>query len=293
VEEQIIMPLSALLLLILSALLHAAYYGFYKRSADKQVFVWWFLLVAVAVYSPTLILNRSGIAAWGWLCLLLSGLLDTAYFVSVGKAFEEGDLSVVYPLARGAPPLLITLGGVLFLGERLTMWGLAGILLVTASLYLVNVRSRTDLLRPLRSLRERPSQWALLASASVSIHSVIDKVGLRYVEPLTYGYLTLLLILLSFTPYILLTKHRTHLTAEWRVSKLGIGVAGILILLTYFLALTAIRMSYVSYAGSVRSVNVIFGALLGALLLKEPYGAVRVLASSLVFVGVLLIGVAG
>jgi len=273
------MPLSALLLLILSALLHAAYYGFYKRSADKQVFVWWFLLVAVAVYSPTLILNRSGIAAWGWLCLLLSGLLDTAYFVSVGKAFEEGDLSVVYPLARGAPPLLITLGGVLFLGERLTMWGLAGILLVTASLYLVNVRSRTDLLRPLRSLRERPSQWALLASASVSIHSVIDKVGLRYVEPLTYGYLTLLLILLSFTPYILLTKHRTHLTAEWRVSKLGIGVA--------------IRMSYVSYAGSVRSVNVIFGALLGALLLKEPYGAVRVLASSLVFVGVLLIGVAG
>ena len=81
--------------------------------------------------------------------------------------------------------------------------------------------------------------------------------------------------------------------AEWRVSKLGIGVAGVLILLTYFLALTAMRLSYVSYAGSVRSVNVIFGTLLGTLLLKEPYGAIRVLASSLVFIGVLLIGVAG
>jgi len=46
------MPISALLLLVLSALLQTAYYGFYKRSADKQVFVWWFLLVAVVIYSP-------------------------------------------------------------------------------------------------------------------------------------------------------------------------------------------------------------------------------------------------
>jgi drug/metabolite transporter (DMT)-like permease len=53
------------------------------------------------------------------------------------------------------------------------------------------------------------------------------------------------------------------------------------------------RLSYVRYVGSVRSVSVIFGTLLGALLLKEPYGAIRVLASSLVFVGVLLIGIAG
>jgi len=53
------------------------------------------------------------------------------------------------------------------------------------------------------------------------------------------------------------------------------------------------RLSYVSYVGSVRSVSVVFGTLLGALLLKEPYGAFRILASSLVFVGVLLIGVAG
>jgi drug/metabolite transporter (DMT)-like permease len=287
------MPFSALLLLVLSALLHATYYGFYKRSADKQVFAWWFLLVAVVIYSPALIFNRPVIPVQGWLCLLLSGLADTAYFVIVGKALEKGDLSVVYPLARGAPPLLITLGGVLFLGERLTLWGLAGILLVTAGLYLVNVRSNSDLLRPLCSLREGPSQLALLASVSVSIYSVIDKVGLRYVDPFAYGYLMLLVTLLAFTPYILLTKHRAHLVAEWWISKLGIGVAGIFVLLTYFLALAATRLSYVSYVGSVRSVNVIFGALLGTYLLKEPYGAARVLASSLVFVGVLLIGVAG
>ena len=114
------MPISALLLLVLSALLHASYYGFYKRSADKQVFVWWFLLVAVAIYSPILILNRPVIPAQGWLCLLLSGLMDMVYFVSVGKAFEKGDLSVIYPLARGTPPALIALGGVLLLGEQLT-----------------------------------------------------------------------------------------------------------------------------------------------------------------------------
>jgi drug/metabolite transporter (DMT)-like permease len=287
------MPFSALLLLVLGALLHAVYYSFYKRSADKQVFAWWFHLAAAIIYSPALILNRPVIPPWGWLCLLLSGLADMAYLVTVGKALEEGDLSVVYPLARGAPPLLITLGGMLFLGERLTVWGLGGILLVTTGLYLVNVRSRADLLRPLRSLKGRPSQLALLASVGISIYSVIDKVGLRYADPFTYGYLMLLVTLLSFTPYILLTGHRDHLIAEWRISKPGIGLAGVFVLLSYFLALAAMRLSYVSYVGSVRSVNVIFGALMGALLLKESYGATRVLASSLVFAGVLLIGVAG
>ena len=287
------MPPQALLLLVLSALLHAAYYGFYKRSADKQAFAWWFLLIAVVIYSPALILNRPAIPMQAWRWLLLSSLADVTYFVIVGKAFEEGDLSVVYPLARGAPPLLITLGGVLFLGERLSFGGLAGILLVTAGLYLVNVRSRADLLRPLRSLKEKPSQLALLASISVSVYSVIDKVGLRYIDPFTYGYLHLVVTLFPFTLYILLTEHKAHLMTEWRVSKLGIGVAGVFVLLTYFLALAAMRLSYVSYAGSVRSVNAIFGALLGALLLKEPYGTTRILASSLVFGGVLLIGVAG
>jgi len=287
------MPLQALLLLVLSALLHAAYYGFYKRSNDKQAFAWWFMLSAVVIYSPALILNRSAIPRQGWLWLLLSSLADVTYFIVMGHAFEEGDLSLVYPLARGAPPLLITLGGVLFLAERLTIWGLAGILLVTAGLYLINVRSRADLLKPLRSLKERPSQLALLASVSVSIYSVMDKIGLRYVDPFTYGYLHLLIALFPFTLYILWTEHKAHLRTEWRANKLGIGVAGVLVLLTYFLALAAIRLSYVSYAGSVRSVNVIFGALLGTLLLKEPYGAIRILASSLVFGGLLLIGVAG
>lgn len=287
------MPLSALLLLVLSALTHTAYYGFYKRSADKQAFAWWFLLTTAIIYSPALIFNQPAVQTQGWLCLLLSGLMDMTYFMSVGKAFDGGDLSVVYPLARGTPPLLITLGGVLFLGERLTVWGLGGILLVTAGLYLVNVRSRVDLLRPLRSLKEKTSQLALVAGLSVSIYSVIDKVGLRYVDPFAYGYLTLLVTLLAFTPYILLTEHKGHLVTEWRANKLGIGIAGVSVLLSYFLALTAMRLSYVSYIGSVRSVNVIFVALLGALLLKEPYGATRVLASSLVFGGVLLIGLAG
>lgn len=287
------MPFQALLLLVLSALLHATYYGFYKRSNDKQAFAWWFLLSAVVIYSPALILNRSAIPMQGWLWLLLSSLADVTYFMVMGYAFEEGDLSLVYPLARGAPPVLITLGGVLFLGERLTIWGLAGILLVTAGLYLINMRSRADLLRPLRSLKERPSQLALLASVSVSVYSVMDKLGLRYIDPFTYGYLHLLITLVPFTLYIFWTEHKAHLRAEWQANKLGIGVAGVLILLTYFLALAAMRLSYVSYAGSVRSVNVIFGALLGTLLLKEPYGVTRVLASSLVFGGLLLIGVAG
>jgi len=108
-----------------------------------------------------------------------------------------------------------------------------------------------------------------------------------------YIYLVLLAALIAFTPYILLSGKKVSITAEWRANKGGILVSGVVALLTYYLVLLAMQLSYVSYVGSVREMSVVLGAFLGSTLLGEGYGRIRVFASALVFLGILLIGVAG
>jgi drug/metabolite transporter (DMT)-like permease len=285
--------ISALGLLFLAAVLHASYHLFYKRSLDKQVFVWCLLLVTVAAYFPLFVVRPLSLTPLGWACVLASGLAEAAYFASMGRAYQTGDLSVAYPLARGSAPLFITLWAALFLKEQLTTWGLLGILLIAAGLYFINARSWKDLWEPLRHLGNPVSRWALLTGFCISVYSIIDKVGMKYVSPFTYIYLVLLVTFFVFTFYILLSGKRASIAAEWRANKAGILVAGVADLLTYYLVLRAMRLSCVSYVGSVREMSVVFGAFLGSTLLGEGYGRIRVFASLLVFLGILLIGVAG
>jgi len=287
------MPLSALTLLFLSAILHVSYHLFYKRSNDKQVFVWWLLLVSVVAYSPLVVTKPLQIPREGWACMLTTSVAEVAYFASMGKTYQVGDLSVAYPLARGSAPLFITLWALLFLKEELTIWGLLGILSIASGLYLINTRLWKDLWKPLRQLGNPESCWALITGFCISAYSTIDKVGVRYVPPFIYIYIVFLITLLGFTPYILLSGRKASVLIEWRANKVGILFSGIAALLTYYLVLLAMRLSHVSYVGSVREMSVVLGALVGSVWLGEGYGQIRILASSLVFLGILLIGVGG
>ena len=287
------MPLSALSLLFLSAIFHVSYHLFFKRSNDKQIFVWWLLLISVVAYSPLAVIKPLQIPRQGWVCILTTSIAEIAYFVSMGKTYQVGDLSVAYPLARGSAPLFITFWALLFLREELTTWGLIGILSIASGLYLINTRSWKDLWKPLRQLGNPVSCWALITGFCISVYSTIDKVGVKYVPPFTYIYVVFLIVLLGFTPYILLSGRKASIVAEWRANKVGILFSGIVALLTYYLVLLAMQLSHVSYVGSVREMSIVLGALAGSVWLGEEYGQIRTLASGLVFLGVLLIGVGG
>ena len=181
----------------------------------------------------------------------------------------------------------------LFLREQLTTLGLMGILLIAAGLCLINTRSSGDLWAPLRHLGNPSSRWVLLTGLCISVYWMIDKLGTKCVPPFAYIYLVLLVTFLAFTPGILLSGKKVNVAAEWRVNKVGILVAGVADLRTYYLVLLAMRLSYVSYVGSGREMSVVFGVFLGSSLLREGYGRIRVFASILVFLGILLIGVPG
>src|SRR6478609_2926643 len=124
------MPLSALALLTLAAVIHAGWNLLAKQGQDKQVFFWLALLAAVAIFLiPFAVLYRP-IPPVAWAILAGSGALETGYFLLLGSAYQRGDLSLVYPLTRGSAILFATFFAVVLLGERPTLIGLVGILVI-------------------------------------------------------------------------------------------------------------------------------------------------------------------
>lgn len=282
--------IGVILLLILAAALHATWNFLSKRSIDKQAFLWLTLVAALAIYALPTLLFYTPIPPEGWAFILLSGLSESLYFILLAASYRQGDLSLVYPLARGSAPLFVTLFAAIFLGERVTLGGLAGIALIVIGIYILHLKSlnRTGLLAPFLSWRERATQLALLVGVMIGVNTVLDKAGVGYVHPLPYLYLLFVVTTLTLAPYMLLAR-RDAIRTEWRLNKASILAVAVMNVAAFLLVLIALTISKASYVSPVREVSVVFGALLGTLLLREPFAAAKVAGSALIFVGIFCI----
>lgn len=288
-----VMEILPFTLVIVSAFSHAAWNVLAKRGLDKESFMWLMTITSFFTLLPVFYLTmpdwRFPYAALPF--LLLSGVAETLYFVSLGKAYELGDLSVVYPLARSSP-LFLTILAVVFLGEEISLWGVAGILLVVLGVYTIHLRSLSpnDLLVPLRSLGGRASQFALLTALWTTSYSIFDKIGVTTVDSFVYAFWLDFFILLFMTPVVMWRRGWERVSMEWESSKAQAIVAGFLARFGYVLVLVAMSIAQISYILAMRQLSVVIGAATGVILLKEEYGQVRLLSSVIIFVGIYIIG---
>ncbi len=286
------MPILSIFLLLLAAVLHALSNALIKLSRDKLAFTWW-MLTAWAIIGFPLILFVGQPPPIGWVIVFVSGLIEAVYFITLTRAYALGDLSQVYPIARGSAPLFVLLWAMLFLGERPTLIGVGGIVIVVIGLYLVNLPALSEWKRPLLGFKSSAARWALLTGLLISIYSAIDKVGVRYFDPLPYLYLFLGVTWIVLSAQWLNPDRRVALRAELgpdtqkrvlraiAVALLGSGAYG--------LVLAALRLSPVSYVSPVRELSVVIGAWIGVRFIGEPGGRVRLVAAALVATGILVI----
>jgi len=307
------MPATSLALLLIAAVLHAVANALIKQARDKLAFTWWMLGVSSVLGLPIWLLIGNAEPV-GWLIVTISGLVEAIYFTALARAYSHGDLSQVYPIARGSAPLFIALWATVFLGERPSVIGLLGVFSIVAGLYLINLPSLADWKRPLLGFRGPAVRWALLTGVLISIYSAVDKVGVRYFVPLTYLYLILFVGWIALAPQWLIADRRAALIAElkpdagtlstpvWasdRTRSIGahrvvsIVACGLFGVAAYMLVLTALRLSPVSYVGPVREVSVVIGAWIGVRFMAEQGGALRVIASALVALGIAIIAIGG
>jgi len=288
------MSFANLALILGSAVVHVVAHVALKTARDRTAFVWWMLLWGGVLFAPVSVLLAQPIPPAAWGIMAGGAVFEALYFILIARAYRYADLSVVYPLARGTAPLFLVIWSTTFMGDRPTVGGLGGILLIALGLYLINLPRLAAWRVPLQALRQTGPRLALLAGLCTSLYTVIDRAGIDLVAPLLYTYLGLWFTLLLMTPYVLRTVRWSGLAAELRSSRFNSVVAGFTTMAAYAIVLYAMRAGVpVSYAGAMREVSVVFGVIAGVWLLKEQGSAMRVLGAGAVVGGVALIALSG
>ncbi len=286
----------AILLVLLSAGAHASWNFLIKRSERPEVFTWWMAASANAVVLPVVVFlywrDPPGAAGWGF--MVATWILHLGYFVTLSRAYRDGDLSLVYPVARGAGLLLIPIGGVLVLSESISPPAVAGAGLILAGIFTLSWWGRfASVIRaPLGTLRAPGMVYALLTGLLIAVYSVVDKRGVDHVAPFVYMFAVTSSATFGLLPLIARDHPRTAFAAEWRTHRVAIVIGGLLQYAAYGLVLSAMQLSPVSYIGPFREVGLVFGVVLGAVVLKEPFGRGRTLGAGLVVAGALAVALA-
>ncbi|HLW01734.1 MAG TPA: DMT family transporter [Ktedonobacterales bacterium] len=285
------MPLSALGLLLLAAVLHALWNLLVKRAGEKQIFTWWALAVGVVCFSP-LVVFGTALPGRAWPYILGSAAMEAVYFIALTLAYKLGDFSLVYPLARGMAPALLAVWAALFLGERPTPLGLVGLGILLVGLLVVGSGAWWSQ-RKVAAVSKLALGATLLVAFSISVYTVIDGAAVRFTDPSPYTVVVLGLSAVFTAPAVLARYGQKAMLAEWRANWPRILLVGVLMMLTFVLVLHAYTLAQVNYAGAIREVSVVFGALAGWLWLNEGFGVQRAIGAALIFAGILVIAVAG
>ena len=224
-----------------------------------------------------------------------SAVFEMGYYYTIARAYATGDeISIIYPLARGTAPVLLLVWATLFLAERLRIGGILGVIAIAAGLYLINLPRFGAWREPVRALARSGPRWALLAGLCISLYSVIDRVGIGFVNPLLYTYLALWIAWVFLTPLVLREVGWPKLKSELRLNWLGSLIAGFTNTAAYAIVLYTIRAGVpASYAGATREISVVFGVAVGVFFLNEKKTLMKFIGAACVAGGVVLIKLLG
>jgi drug/metabolite transporter (DMT)-like permease len=283
----------AFTLIIISAVMHALWNLLVKRSRHKTVFIWWMFVACGGLFTITIPFlpepfrlpdtHTLLMVSIGAVCFVLYHLLN-------GRAYRGGDLSVVYPLCQTSM-IYVPIWGMTLLGERLSVPGVCGILLVVFGTYSIQLQrlSLGELVRPFRNLRSPSVRDALAAGFIYSIGSIAEKSGVRNYSPLYFTYMLVLIMFFLMSFNIFRPKYRPLLGEELRENWRLILISGPIMMASFLTFRYGLNLSPVSYAVPVRQVSIVIGVLIGILFLKESFGRIRLISALFIMAGAALI----
>jgi len=218
-----------------------------------------------------------------WRYLLISVAIHVGYNLLLMRSYRYGEFSQVYPLARGTSPLVVTILAAIFVRERPSPAQLTGVLVVSAGLATLVFAGR------------RPGRTALLAAIgtglTIAAYTTVDGVGVR-ASGSPAGYIGWLMLLESLGVPLLALIRRRDVIARQPRRIIGSGLlGGALSVLAYGLVLWAQTRGALAPIAVLRETSVIFGAIIGRVAFREPFGRTRIAATILVCAGIVLLNV--
>ncbi len=275
----------AITLVLIAAFLHALWNALIKGASDRMAMMG-LLNVGHAILGIALAIKFLPPAVESWRFLIASTFIHFFYYGFLLRAYRFGDLSQVYPIARGVAPILVASSAQIFAGEVLPPIAWLGIVLVSLGIGIIFISQQGE--KPDR----RAVIAALVVGCTIAAYSVVDGLGVRAAQsPL--GYIGWLFVLEAFAGVALLGM-RWQYVKKMRWKTYAIGIAGGLISAgAYGMAIYAKSLTSLGMVSAIRESSVIIAALIGVIYFGERPWKPRLLAAAVVAIGVILIAVSG
>jgi drug/metabolite transporter (DMT)-like permease len=286
---------TALALVLTAALLHATWNLAIKGAGgeDRVAFVWLYILLCSAIWTPigaVWVLVTGESPTWWWLgAPLVSAVLHVVYQLALQRGYAEGDLNLVYPLARGAGPMLTFLFAVTVLDQHPGPEEVLGVLAIVSGVLLISLGARAGRLRADRA----GVIWGLATGATIAAYTLWDNHSVNGLDlpPVPYFVLNLVLQLPFLAVLLVRRRDPTPVREVWTSARTAALTVALLSPLAYLLVLRAMQLAPVALVAAARESSIVVGAVFGWLVLREPRPARRLVGAVVVLVGIGLIAV--
>lgn len=271
------------LLILLAAAMHAGWNALIKISGDRIA------VMAVVTLAGSMLsllalpfIENPDPASWPLLALTI--LIHTGYHFFLPIAYDHGDLGQVYPIARGAAPILVTLGAFMFAGEQVSQPALIGILCLAFGVMALTFDGGKS-----SKINSKAIFFALMTGVCIAAYTIVDGVGARQAGSVL-GFAVWLTIgdgILTFL--IALIWKRNEMVAVAKHNALTGLVGGALQVGAYWIIIYALAVAPMGMVSGLRETSVLFAALISTFVLKEGLGVWRFVSASLVTLGLIVI----
>ena len=269
-------------LVLMSALMHAVWNAIVKSDKDRlATFGLVMITGTVMCILATPLVELPPPAIWGYLAV--SVVVHNFYYFFLLRAYAHGDLSHVYPIARGLGPLLVAILSGTLIGEHLSFVEASGVALVSLGILSLAFAKGWP-----RGGEWRPVFYAVCTGITIASYTLLDGLGAR-ASPSALSYIVWLNILEGPWVFAIAVWQRGSMMfnifrgTAWR----GIG-GGIVATIGYGIGIWALSVGAMAHVAALRETSSLFGALIGAIVLHEAFGARRILAASLIVAGLLM-----
>ena len=278
-------------LLLLAALMHASWNALLKSDHADRLTTFGVIMTTGTVMGLVMVPFLPMIEPAAWKFIALSVVIHLAYYTFLLKAYSYGDLSHTYPIARGLGPLLVALLSGQLVGEHLRSQDVLGVLLLSCGLVALAFPSRRTVSSP-GGRHGLATIFAVLTGISIAGYIIADGLGVRAAGPTLehkISYIAWLCVVEGPWLLVLVFARRpatawAHLRGNWWRGLVGGAIASI----GYGIAIYGLAAGPMAHVAALRETSVLFGTLIGTLLLGEPFGGRRVAAAIVIVSGLVL-----
>ena len=276
------MPLSAVALALGAAFLHAGWNVLLAGSRDTRSTTAGLLLFGTLLLAPAAVVT-GGVSTSALPYIAASAVLELCYFVLLARAYDSGEVSVVYPIARGSAPVVVLVFGAIALNEGVAAGAVVGVLLVALGVLLVGLGALCPPQGAKSALPLRDVWFGLAIGAVIASYTLVDAEGVERADPIAY---LALVVAPCAVVYPFVAKVRPDVGVRSALTAAATFGA-------YLLVLAALRLAPAAPVSAVRESSVVIAALLSAVVLHERVDAKRVAGAFAVTAGIAAIALSG